>query len=80
MAEVTRTTKPMNPIEMLRSIEWQGYDAEAGERACPNCGAWKYQPIRDRPIHAYACTLAVIIGAPDEKPDAGIFWGGTEAP
>ncbi len=68
------------PLEMLKRIEWEGYDAEAGERACPICGAWKYQPKRDRPIHGYACGLAVMIGAPDEDPDKGIFWSGTETP
>lgn len=68
----------MQAVNMLKSVEWEGYDAEAGERACPNCGAWKFQPCNEVPIHAYRCTLGVIIGAPEEDPDNGIFWGGPE--
>jgi len=57
----------MNAEQMLRSVEWQGYDTDAGERVCPNCKAWAYQPKRERPLHAYACGLAALIGAPMEE-------------
>lgn len=72
---------PPNPdkaIKMLRSIEWNGYDVSAGERACPNCGAWKYQHKRklrgEKPIHVYGCSLAVLIDAPQEEPNKEIYW------
>lgn len=51
---------------MLKSIEWKGYDTDAGERTCPNCGAWAFQSDNEQSIHAYACALATAIGAPRE--------------
>ena len=61
---------------MLKSIEWEGYDSEAGERACPNCKAWKFQGNRKQPIHAYRCSLGVLLGSPEEDPAKEIFWSG----
>lgn len=67
-------------LRLLRSVEWSGYDAAAGERACPNCEAWRFQPSRPDPIHAFACSLAHAVGAPMEDPERGVFWSGDRAP
>lgn len=47
-------------VQCLRLIEWDGYDAAADRRCCPVCRA---AADRGRD-HRYACTLAIIIGAP----------------
>lgn len=57
---------PLDAVALLKVIEWEGYDTSCGERACPCCGAWKYQHQRSQSIHGYACALATEIGAPME--------------
>jgi hypothetical protein len=43
---------------LLRMVEWSGYDTEAGERACPVCECWEYHKV-----HGYACALGVALGS-----------------
>ena len=54
-------------VRMLKMVEWEGYNVNMGERACPCCERWKFQGEGKQPIHAYACGLAVLIGAPTEQ-------------
>jgi hypothetical protein len=54
----------MTALVLLQALEWAGYDIAGGERACPMCLAWEYQP--ENRVHAYGCPLAMHIGAPME--------------